>query len=133
VTFRSTIRSDICWGLNVAIIMAVVFSLLIVPIVMLDPDFSTHEGVSIIGLVAAYFGTAITSGLIAGFVRPKLRSWWGSGLLGMFVGYCFYIATSVLALRSHLSSADIIISQLCGLGGFGTGIAVWWRSSKSKT
>jgi len=129
VPFRSTISSDVRWGLNVAIIMAVGLSLLLVPLIILDPGFSKREGVSISGLVAAYFGTATLSGLVAGLVRPKLRSWWGSAFLGMFVGYCFYFATNALALRQRLSGADIIVSQLCGFGGFGTGIAIWRRSS----
>lgn len=114
------------WGLGWGLVYVAAFGGFAVLLRALDgPRSFVEHGTSLTAFLEAYVATGIVGGLFLGLVKPWLRCWAGSALVGLLTGSLvgFALLISNNGLRGW-SSFDFVLPGAFGLCGCVTGAAL---------
>jgi CHASE2 domain-containing sensor protein len=126
------LRTNLRWGLRRALLIAAVFSCwaLLLSGISGSGAISDRYGISVWGIVAAYFAAAVLGGAVAGVSRPLMRFWPGAVAVGAVVGTLGYGA--IFLAGDGWAGFDPTGPLLLGstVGG-GVGFYLWRKSRRS--
>jgi hypothetical protein len=126
VAVKSRLGRDVRRGIRWGLYFAAAYSLYVVAVVVLrGPSVLARQGVTLIGLVLAYFGGGIIGGAITGALLPIARKPLGAMVVGFFaaVPVCFLMGMLVIpsvewstALPVVALGVAALLGPLCALG-----------------
>lgn len=128
---RSSIRSDIRWGLGWGLWLACAFALLGSALFLLQGRPSRF---SFPMVVLGYFAMGVVGGILVGVFRPLTQGRIGSTALGVIIGIAVYFLAGIIAVGAEeflsppgLVSTLVLGTVIGGLAGHNT-----WRHHRDR-
>jgi hypothetical protein len=122
LNLRTSIGSDIKWGLGWGLWLAAGFSILGSALFLLQgPVFGHASGFSFPLLIVGYVAMGLIGGLLAGVVRPLARTRIGATIIGVIIGIFVYSIAMIIAVgqKKFLSPPGLASALVLGtvIGG----------------
>jgi hypothetical protein len=127
---RAAVTDNVRWGAGLGLIFGAIYSVIALGIYATrgSRPFATN-GVSLLALIAAYFGGGLAAGVVIGLFRPLLRWRLGAMVVGFIgaipVGAAFRTAENGLARWT--SDDVIVVAMFAGALGAPAGLMMGRR------
>lgn len=115
------IVNNLGWGIAWAMAFAMLLSMFVgVQALLRGSAYFESYGLSLLEVVAIYFGSGLIGGFAAGLLRPLARSRVGATVMGALIGPCVYGAISIAmgdrggSITLVALAAGIPVGAACG-------------------
>ncbi|MDQ6872013.1 MAG: hypothetical protein M3037_08360 [Gemmatimonadota bacterium] len=132
---RTSLRSDIKWGLGWGFWLAGGFSLLGTALFVLQGMSERPSRFSFPLVILGYFAMGVIGGLLVGLFRPLTQRRIGATMLGMIIGIVVYSIAGLVAVgeKEFLSLPGLVSALVLGtvIGGL-SGHTTWNRRASRR-